>query len=207
MTIALYRGWRTEPSGLIVVTRDDWTEFAPMLLGAQQKVMDAVIERWGPLCRLEAAKRWLDWRWIAAMIYRESGGDPKAFRREPNGWTGIGLLQITHPAIKSGRSDAELFEPETNVAVGANHIAGLRRQYGDNFPRVSAAFNAGSARLPSPGYENAWNLHCTRGHVDAEVSALNYAIGKDVPQEQEPVAELIDLTDVARAADDAARKA
>lgn len=206
MTIALYRGWRTEPSGMIVVTRDDWTEFTPMLMAPELRaVMDRVLERWSTLCRIEAGKRWLDWRWIAAMIYRESGGNQQAFRREPNGWTGIGLMQITHPSLKGHHTDAELFDPELNVAIGARYIADLRKRYGDNFPRVSAAFNAGSARLPSKGHENAWNLHCATGHIDAEVNALNYAVSKYVPPAERPAAPLFDLTPIARDADDEAR--
>jgi hypothetical protein len=208
MTVALYRGWRTQASGLIVVTRDDWSEFVPTLMAPElQRAMDGVIEKWGPLCRLEASKRWLDWRWIAAMIYRESGGDPKAFRREPNGWTGVGLLQITHPSLKGHHTDAELFDPELNVAIGARYIADQRKTYGDNFPRVSAAFNAGSAHLPSDeAHANAWNLHCSKGHIDAEVQALNYAVSKDLAPSSFPkAAPLLDLTEVAREADDAAR--
>lgn len=206
MSVALYRGWRTESTGLIVVTRDDWSEFVPMLMAPELRhAMDGVVEKWGPLCRIEASKRWLDWRWIAAMIYRESGGDPKAFRREPNGWTGVGLLQITHPSLKGAHRDAELFDPELNVAIGARYIADKRKTYGDNFPRVSAAFNAGSAHLPLPGFENAWNLHCSKGHIDAEVNALNYAISKDIAAQQMPAVPLFDLTDIAREADDAAR--
>ncbi len=205
MTLALYRGWRTEPTGLIVVTRDDWSEFVPMLLGEPRVAMDGILERWGPICRAEAEKRSLDWRWMAAMIYRESGGDPKAFRREPNGWTGIGLLQLTHPAVKGPHSDEALFDPELNVRVATQHTYGLKKRYGNNFPQICAAYNAGSARPPSPGHENAWNLHCTRGHIDACVSSLNYAVTREIEISEMPPVPLFDLTEVARDADDAAR--
>ena len=206
MKTAPYRGWRTEPTGLIVVTRDDWTEFVPMLVGDQRVAMDGIMSKWGPLCREEADKHGLDWRWMAAMIYRESGGDPKAFRREPNGWTGIGLLQLTHPSVKGPYSDAQLFDPELNVARACLHTAGLKKRYGTNFAHICAAYNAGSVRPPSAGHENAWNLHCTRGHVDACVSALNYAVSRSLAPSSFPkAAPLLDLTQVARDADDDAR--
>lgn len=106
---------------------------------------------------------------VAAMIWRESAGNPNAFRQEPNGWTGVGLLQITHPSLKAGKSDDELRNPSVNLEIGCRHIASLTRQYGD-FPRVSAAFNAGSPRGRAG---DPWNLFCTGNHVDAEVRCLN----------------------------------
>lgn len=130
----------------------------------------AVWEKWKDACTVWGQQHNnIDPAQVAAMIWRESAGNPRAFRREPNGWTGVGLLQITHPHLKGGKTDEELMVPAVNLEIGCRYIAALTRKYGD-FPRVSAAFNAGSPRGRAG---DPWNLYCTGDHVDAEVRALN----------------------------------
>jgi hypothetical protein len=169
----MYR-WRTDEIGMVWVNRDGGPEFVPTLRGENAKSLDRVIDRWTLLAE-DVATRWsLPSSWLVAMIWRESNGNPRSIRHEPNGWTGIGLLQITHPALKGPLSDEQLYDPETNLEIGARYIArSIVPKYGRDFPRVSAAFNAGSVRHSDT---NEWQMVCTGNHVDAEVGALNYQI-------------------------------
>ncbi|MES2359966.1 MAG: transglycosylase SLT domain-containing protein [Gemmatimonadota bacterium] len=147
--------------------------------------------------------------WLAAMEWQESGFNPRAYRIErqrredgvmvpivsPDGrpLTGVGLLQITNPGLKGRLTDAALFDPATNIDVGARYVAFLRDKYGDDFPKVSAAYNAGSVR---PDAGNPWNMHQYGAHVSSEVSALNYYIERRNEQHQH---ELVYLADTATA--------
>jgi hypothetical protein len=106
--------------------------------------------------------------WVGAMVWRESGGSASIRSFDH----GVGLLQITNPGLKGGHSDDELCDPALNLSIGCSYIANLSSRYRGDFPSVSAAFNAGSARKrahPDGGFE----LVCTGNHVDAEVRALN----------------------------------
>jgi soluble lytic murein transglycosylase-like protein len=197
----------------MILIRDlpDAVERAPTLHGAETRVMDKIEEQWGDRCRAHSVQRQIPDGWLQAMIYRESGGKERAFRQEPNGWTGIGLFQITHPSLKlrkydwkserwvGGLTDEQVFDPETNIGIAAKYITGFIVIYGNNFPRVAAAFNAGSAKATDA---NPWGLVQTAGHVSAEVAALNYYLSTKT---QSPP-ELISLVDLAREEDDAMRR-
>jgi soluble lytic murein transglycosylase-like protein len=164
-------------------------EVAPMLSPSLQSGMDLVETKWGDLCREIGARHQLPDGWLQAMIWRESAGNPRAFRQEKNAdgtnrmvngrsLTGVGLMQITSPALKGRRTDAELFDPGINIELGAGYISSLASRPDTkgadgkpDFARISAAFNAGSVRDSS---RNRWGFVQTTGHVDAEVSAYNY---------------------------------
>ncbi len=186
-------------------------ERAPILAGAEAQLMDKVEAQWGERCRSHSIPRNIPDGWLQAMIYRESGGNQKAYRKEPNGWTGVGLLQITHPSLKQkrwipaekrwigGLTDEQVFEPDMNIGIAAKYVATFIIAYGNDFPRVAAAFNAGSAR---PSELNPWGLVSTGSHISAEVAALNYYLSTRVVEPPE----LISLVDLARDADEAARR-
>ena len=146
-----------------------------MLDVKQWGTVRAVEERWGPLCREIGAKYLLPDGWLQAMIWRESGGNQWARNREGTDDSrddGIGLLQITSKALKGNWTDPQLFEPRRNIEIGAKYIswlASLGSIKGD-FPKVAAAFNAGSVRDSS---RNRWGMVSTGNHVDEEVRALN----------------------------------
>lgn len=168
--------WRTDVSGLVVVSKDGAPEFVPSLQGANADGMDRVLAQWSELAETVATQWNVPKEWLLAMIWRESGGNPKALRHEPNGWTGVGILQITHPALKAGLSDEQLMDPQANMQRGARYLAKqLIPAYDHDFPKISAAYNSGSVRFSS---ENEWQMRCTGSHIDAEVAALNYQILK-----------------------------
>jgi hypothetical protein len=178
--IQKYRGWRMDANGMVIVTKADGTEFAPMLAAAQKPVMASVIERWGPTIKPIAERFDLPWLWLAAFVYQESAGNPRALRHESNGWTGVGLTQITHPSLKAGHTDEELFDPVLNLTIGARYLSNLQKAHGPDFPRLSAAFNAGSIR---PSNDNPWGMVMTGAHVSCEVAALNWAVLEQQPKD------------------------
>lgn len=166
--------WRTELSGIVVVTRGDGTDFIPTLTGAQAQSMDDVWQEWGPLVTDVGTSFLVQPEWVAAMVWQESKGNRRALRQEPNGWTGVGLLQITHPALKGKLLDVELMEPRVNLCVGVAYMRRLMMLIPEcDFPMLAAAFNAGSVRKTDA---NEWGMVCTRGHIDGEVAALNYLL-------------------------------
>lgn len=174
--------WRTDDNGLVWVTTG--AEPAHVLLPGLNDavVMDRVIARWEVLALKHAAIAKIPPGWILSMIWRESAGNPQARNRENPAIAdddGVGLLQLTIRYFAHGLSDAQLMDPETNVSRGAAHIADLRHRFGD-FPRVSAAFNAGS---PRPSDKNPFGMVSTGNHIEAEVSALNYYVTRKLPPE------------------------
>lgn len=198
----MYRGWETDPDGLVIVEREDGSKFVPTLQGEQAADFDAGCDRWGGLAE-RAATRWgLRPVWLLAMWWQESRFNPRAIRREPNGWTGVGLGQPTHPSVKGNLTDAQLMDPEVNAEVTARHVATLVKRYGDDFPRVSAAYNAGSARHDTRTPPNEYDLYCYGNHVQAETCAANRAILRRRAEEAqlrgEVLASQFDLVPLAR---------
>jgi soluble lytic murein transglycosylase-like protein len=177
----MYR-WKMEEDGRVLVSDlPDGPWHAPLLAPADAKVLDAVEARWGDICRAAAARHGLPDGWLQAHIYRESGGNDRAFRQErnPDGTaivrkgrplTGIGLLQVTDPGLKGIHTDEQLYDPQLNLEIGAAHMAYLARRYDFDFPKVAAAYNAGAVYDTAM---NRWGMKQTTGHVSAEVAALN----------------------------------
>jgi len=219
-------GWRTRDDGMVIVhDLPDGPERAPMLSPAEAPLMDAIEEKWGAICRTHGRSRGIPDGWLQAMIYQESKGDPRARNAEGTpdpGNDGIGLFQITHPSLKGrrqveidgakkwvgGLSDSQLMVPDTNAGIAAKHVQYLIKLVGPSFPEVAAAFNAGSVRPPQDAaHENPWWMHSTGNHITIEVMALNYWLATYGPEQHfEAPTDLIFLVDLAREADDEARR-
>lgn len=212
--------WRMTQEGMVVFTDPPAIvdERAPLLDSVGTALLSAIEVEWGEECRRKATQWNVPDGWLQAMIYRESGGKPGALRTEGNGWVGVGLLQITHPSLKGARRilvdgkakwvgarpDAEIALPSTNIYIGAKYIKELIGKYGKDFPAVSAAFNHGSV---SPSPANPWGMVSTGNHISEEVAALNTWIKlRREALEMTTARTFIDLTELARSADDDARK-
>lgn len=205
----MYKGWRTRSDGSIEVTKADLSPFVPILTDPKAIALcEAGIARWSDPFRVWG--QGVRWEWLIAMAYQESAFRERIVNPEVKAGPeddGVGLFQITHPSLKGrklvnghwegGYTDEQLKDPQLNTTIASRYILDLTKRYGNNFPKVSAAFNAGSVR---PSDKNPWGMHCTGGHISYEVAALNYTILRGVE-----VAPLIDLTEVARKADDEAR--
>lgn len=172
--------WKTREDGVIVVREAGAPDDRILTLsGPNAEGMEAVEARWGDLCRRKGQPHGIPDGWLQAMIWRESGGNPKA--RNPERLPGpeddgVGLGQITATALKGWHTIQELEDPDVNVEIMAGFVEALMKRYGRDFPRVAAAYNAGSVHPPYKGFENPWNMHCSPGHITAEVSALNYLL-------------------------------
>lgn len=211
MAIEMYKGWRTRSDGSIEVTKEDMSSFVPILTSPIDVARcESGIARWADQFRIWG--QGVRWEWLIAMAYQESAFNPRARNKEgteDTGNDGIGLFQLTYPTLKGrklvngkwegGYTDEQLFDPQLNTTIASRYILDLMKRYGNNFPKVSAAFNAGSVR---PSLLNPWGMHCTGAHIAIEVAALNYVVlrGSETPC-------LIDLTQLAREADDDAREA
>lgn len=204
-------GWRRRDEDSLIVTWDlgppQGAEVVPMPAENLRSGIDAVEQKWGDLCRESGARHQLPDGWLQAMIWRESAGNQRAFRQEKNKdgsprrdasgrlVTGVGLMQITSPALKKNRTDTELFDPGLNVELGAGYVAYLASRPDTrgpdgkpDFARIAAAFNAGSVRDSG---RNRWGMVQTTGHVDAEVAAYNYWLLRRLNEEQQAAANAV----------------
>jgi soluble lytic murein transglycosylase-like protein len=114
--------------------------------------------------------------WLAAWIQTESSFNPNALsKEESNGTRGYGLMQISSPgtAQQLGYSGdpAGLFDPDTNINLGAKLIGQLRRTYGDDVKRVYSAYNSGRP-----------DLYLTSSEVAAHVNNLISNLSKQAYQ-------------------------
>jgi soluble lytic murein transglycosylase-like protein len=99
-------------------------------------------------CINQAAQRYrVDERLIHAIIQVESSGNPSALNRNANGSEDIGLMQINSswlPVLgRYGIQHHQLYDPCTNVHVGAWVLAGNIARYGPTW-RAVGAYNARS---------------------------------------------------------------
>lgn len=160
--------WKTQPNGSVTVDGD-----LPELQGGLPEQVWRWWELSSPLCKQHDVPL----SWVLGTIYRESGGNPAAASSDG----GMGLMQITHPSLKAGRSDAQLLEPSTNLEIGIAFMGRLRKMgdpWARSLPAVASKFNAGAQRNgnPWPSSSGPWGMRETSGHVSAVVAANNSAI-------------------------------
>lgn len=129
------------------------------------------VMRWLELAQEVASKTFVPVAWIMAMIYAESRGNEKAEAGD-GGW---GLLQITHPSLKAGYSKEQVFDPKTNMMIGARLIARHASKIGIGIPGISSCYNAGGAAygVPHASKESPWGMRETPGHISRVVAASN----------------------------------
>lgn len=97
-------------------------------------------------CWNEAAQRYgVNPQLLYAIAKTESGLNPRALNRNPDGSYDIGLMQINSrwiPTLRRyGISEARLFEPCTSIHVGAWILAQNMRRLGNTWNAVGA-YNA-----------------------------------------------------------------
>lgn len=88
---------------------------------------------------------------LHAIARTESAMNPKAINRNTNGSVDVGLMQINsrwfpHLA-EMGIQPGDLWEPCTNIHVGAWVLAGYIRQFGYTWKAIGA-YNAGPSSKP-----------------------------------------------------------
>lgn len=162
--------------------------------------MNADLRAYFEICKSVGARHKVPAEALAAVIRTESGGNPYAIRFEP-GWkyflevdahaklnhqtyetektaqaTSWGLTQIMGSVARQygyRESIAGLVRPELNIEIGARHLSGFWRKYG-NMQDAVAAYNAGSPRRSQDGrYENQGHIDRFMGHYRDILSELD----------------------------------
>lgn len=144
-----------------------------------------VVNRWQTLASKNA--RGVPLAWVLAIIWAESGGNPNAFRTEPSGQTGVGLMQLTSPALKGGLSDEQLKDPGTNINLGCKFLAAIMKAPPVDLPAVASRYNCGGRgdgsphTSPTSGQNPSWGLCATAGYLE-RVSAASNTFLTSAPQ-------------------------
>jgi soluble lytic murein transglycosylase-like protein len=192
-------GWRTREDRMIAVwDLPTGPENIPMLSAPWKDKLETIESEWGDKCRIYGQKHGVPDGVGQAMILRESGGNKDIVSFDH----GVGLLQITNPSLKGAHSDEELKDPDLNLDIGFKYIAWLWKKYDGDFPKVSAAFNAGSVRTST---QNPWNMVQTNGHVSFEVAAYNTWLARPLSDEAKAVVLASVGTTLHESSDDFAR--
>ncbi|MCL5283166.1 MAG: lytic transglycosylase domain-containing protein [Armatimonadetes bacterium] len=101
--------------------------------------LQSIIER-------NASLNGLDPALLNAVINAESGGNPQSISKAG----AMGLMQLMPGEVRQyGVTDP--FDPEQNVAAGAQHLAGLLQHYNGNLSLALAAYNAGVGAVAKYG--------------------------------------------------------
>lgn len=138
--------------------------------------------RYSDLCCTAAKHYGVPVELIVATIATESGGDPTAYRNEPqikDASTGLMQTLLATARMAMGNkalTSGDLRDPGTSINAGTAYIAMQRTSTHFDPPLVAAAYNAGSLRLDN-GTANRWKLRCypigTGKHVDTYVAFFN----------------------------------
>lgn len=145
--------WRSLSIGLVVAT----------LTWPARADMDA--------CVKQAARRYqVDERLIHAIIQVESSGNPSALNRNANGSEDIGPMQINSswlPVLgRYGIQRHHLYDPCTNVHVGAWVLAGNIVRYGYTW-RAVGAYNARSHAKREGYVAKVWRRYRASGAAES----------------------------------------
>lgn len=120
--------------------------------------------------------------WIQAVIQVESSGNPKAYRAEPQiNDASYGLMQLlygTARALGFSGDPAGLYDPATNIDLGAKLLGQLRAKYGDDFEAVYSAYNSGSPTAYQTSSKVAANVSRAVAALQQFVSSVQASAGE-----------------------------
>jgi hypothetical protein len=115
---------------------------------ALSSIWDTRISRWAGLILQEAARRKLDPDLLAALIWRESRGDPSAIG--PGGSVGLMQIMPKEAGFSWRPSRNELLVPSTNVGWGTATLAQIIMQARGDVSSALAAYNGGWEKANDP---------------------------------------------------------
>jgi soluble lytic murein transglycosylase-like protein len=184
--------YRIIDGGYLEQQDPDGTWSVHRLGAAEAKRFDEKVARWFPLALDNEMRTGLPAAITLAIINGESGGNENA--EGPPSDHGIGLMQITHPSLKQGLSDAEVFVPENNVRLGVDALTKSAGQVGYDPPKLASMFNAGSpGNGPHPSSSAPWGYREYKipstgeyPYISKVVRAYNYAIDYKAANSPEP---------------------
>jgi lysophospholipase L1-like esterase len=172
--------WYRRPDGLYVV--DD---AVPVADARERSTLDRLIDQWGAPALRESRRTGAPWRWILSIMRVESGGSPKAISRKKDGSPiAYGLMQIIPKTFRTyvpNATEADFLDADTNLAVGAQILADLRKRH-DDLAMVSSEYNAGPGPHPSDGNEWGMRQECVGDdcYVDRVLRGYNYLVLRGV---------------------------
>lgn len=161
--------WRTLPSGAVEVDGK-----LPELDPAGLAVLRGAVMRWRALAEKHSTRTGVPVHWLLGVIYAETGGVPTL--TSPKG--AFGLMQVM-PFNWGGRTREQMADPDTNIAVGANILAGHVKRMGRDLPKVASGYNAGAqgqSGAPHPSPTSPWGMRENKGYISHVVSAANSAL-------------------------------
>jgi len=155
---------REQEVGAALIYEWGWHAQAILMLGQMQSYDDLDLRF--PLLHKSLVTKFAEARGLPpALIYAIIRGE-SAFVTDARSPVGaLGLMQVM-PATANAtarqiglrlRSNAEITQVDTNIAIGSEYLRQVLRQFGGYFPLAAAAYNAGPSRV------KAWlkNAACT----------------------------------------------
>lgn len=107
-----------------------------------------ILDTYGDLINSAAQANGIDPNEIAATIQTESSGNPNAFRAEakypPGSYGLMQLLYVTAQGLGYSGAPEGLYDPQTNINLGALLLAQLHARFGDDPAAIYSAYNSGS---------------------------------------------------------------
>lgn len=161
--------WRTLPSGAVEVDGK-----LPELGGAELAALRTRVMRWRALADKHSARTGVPVHWLLGVIYAETGGVPTL--TSPKG--AFGLMQVM-PFNWGGRTKEQMADPDTNILVGSNILAGHIKRMGRDLPKVASGYNAGAqaqSGAPHPSAASPWGMRENRGYISNVVAGANSAL-------------------------------
>ncbi|MBI3204499.1 MAG: lytic transglycosylase domain-containing protein [Myxococcales bacterium] len=157
--------WRTLPSGAVEVDGK-----LPELDPSSLAVLRARVMRWRALAEKHSARTGVPVAWILGVIFAETGGVPTL--TSPKG--AYGLMQVM-PFNWGGRTREQMADPDTNITVGSNILAGHVKRMGRDLPKVASGYNGGAERngAPHPSTKSPWGMVENKGYISKVVAAAN----------------------------------
>jgi soluble lytic murein transglycosylase-like protein len=135
---------------------------------------------------------------IKAIVEKESGFDPNAYRAEPQiGDASRGLMQLLYGTAQSlgfAGDASDLFDPTTNIRLGTRYLADLTKtaaRYGYGIDSAISAYNAGFSSQRAGDGKRTGDTTATpfinQSYVDGVIAAANaYAAQATATPQQLP---------------------
>lgn len=156
------------------VFHDNHQEFRDFMAGPRSSANTAEGHKYEEEIMQSATDNKLPPNLIAAMMNKESLGDPNAV--SPKGADrGFGLMQVSKIAAKDvGMEGADLADPKTNIMVGGMVMAKMLERYNGDTRLALAAYNAGPTAVDK--YNGIPPFDETQKYVDKITK--NFAAGE-----------------------------
>jgi hypothetical protein len=167
-------------TGMIVVKTSEAPDVvwgSPDLNPTKVPAYLAMVQHWGTLVDDAGVEFRVPSNEIFAIMYSESGGNQKAL--SPVG--AHGLMQVMPYNFPKGTTDAQMYDPRTNIRAGVRYLANARQAGRYDLIQVASMYNAGPPTGP-PWTNEAWLREgqkildpVKRAKHDANVSRWGYA--------------------------------